>query len=99
MSYSIFWTPEAEKTFNQNLDYLAIDRDTQVVDVFLDRVEAVLEQVRMNPLIFPAYRHFKDVHRCVIHERMILVYRIVDQETIHLLSFWNTRQDPGRLRI
>lgn len=98
MSYAIFWTPEAEKTFNQNLAYLSEDWEYQVLDAFLDRVDAVIEQIRLNPLTYPLHKQ-GDVHKCVLNERMVLFFRIVDPETIHLLTFWNTHQDPDRLGV
>jgi hypothetical protein len=35
----------------------------------------------------------------VCTQRAILYNRIVDDETIDLLTFWNTAQDPGKLKV
>jgi len=99
MSVRINWTAESERTFNQNLEYLAKEWDTVVLNNFLDRVEETLERIRSNPKLYPLHRPQESVHRCVIHERIILYYRIVDDQTIDLLTFWNTAQDPDKLKV
>src|SRR5688572_28870241 len=93
----INWTSESEKTFSQNIDYLSKEWDVLVLNRFLDRVEGALENIRSNPKSYPLHRPNENVHRCVIHERIILYYRIVDDETIDLLTFWNTSQDLRNL--
>lgn len=98
MRLRINWTSESERTFQQNIDYLGKEWDYGVLMNFLDRVEEVLEHIRTNPQLFPLERPNENVHRCVIHERIVLYYRIVDDETIDLLTFWNTSQDPDKLK-
>jgi plasmid stabilization system protein ParE len=99
MTVRLNWTLESEKTFNQNLDYLSKEWDTGVLNNFLDRVEEALEHVRSNPKLYPLHRPNENVRRCVIHDRIVLYYRVVDDETIDLLTFWNTSQDPGKLKF
>ena len=99
MSVHLNWTSESEETFKQNLDYLSKEWDAQVLNSFLDRVEEALEHVRSNPKLYPLHRAGENVRRCVIHERIVLYYRIVDAETIDLLTFWNTSQDPNKLKV
>ena len=99
MIVRINWTTESETTFNQNLDYLSKKWDVAVLNRFLDRVEEALERIQANPKLYPSHRPEDNVHRCVIHERIILYYRIVDDETIDLLTFWNTAQHPDKLKV
>jgi plasmid stabilization system protein ParE len=99
MSVRINWTAEAEKTLNENLDYLSKEWDLFVLNRFLDRVEEALERIRSNPKLHPVHRPKENVHRCVIHDRIILYYRIVDDNAIDLLTFWNTAQDPEKLKV
>ncbi len=99
MSLRINWTLESEKTFNQNLEYLSLKWDAVVLNDFLDRVEEVLESIKSNPRLYPLHREKENVHKCVIHERIVLYYKIVDEEVVDLLTFWNTYQDPVRLDV
>lgn len=99
MSARINWTSESEETFNQNLEYLLTEWDAVVVNGFLDRIEEVLNSIKSNPRLYPLHRSKENVHKCVVHERIVLYYRIVDEDTIDLLTFWNTSQDPGKLKV
>jgi plasmid stabilization system protein ParE len=99
MNRRINWTAESERTFNQNLDYLTKEWDAVVLNSFFDRVDEVLELIRSNPELYPLHRPEENVHRCVVHERIMLYYRIVDDHTIDLLTFWNTTQDPDKLKL
>lgn len=99
MSRRINWTTESERTLSQNLEYLSKKWDVSVLNSFLDRVEEALEHIRNNPKLYPLQRPNENVYRCVIHERIILYYRIVDDSTIDLLTFWNAAQDPDKLKI
>ena len=99
MSYTLHWTPEAARTLKQNLDYLEEEWDEQVINNFLDRVEEVLENIKANPQLYPLHRPKDNVRRCAVHKRVILHYKIVDDMHIHLLTFWNTYQDPNKLKV
>ncbi len=97
MSYSINWTLESELTFYHNLEYLEKEWTYAVINEFLDRVDDVINKIKNNPKLYPLHR--RDVHKCIINERIILYYRVVDNKTIELLTFWNTYQNPESLDI
>ena len=99
MSYRLNWTSEAEVTFNQNLEYLSKEWNPVVLYQFLDRVEEVLEKIKSNPKLYPMHRPQERVYKCVIHERIVLYFKIVGDDVIDLLTFWNTYQDPGELEV
>jgi plasmid stabilization system protein ParE len=99
MSFRINWTTESEITFIQNLEYLSKEWNSVVLNQFLDRVEEVLERLRSNPKLYPLHRTKDRVYKCVINERIVLYYKIVDDEVVDLLSFWNTYQDPSKLKV
>lgn len=99
MIRTLRWTSESRKTFNQNLEYLAEEWDNRVINNFLDRVEEVLDQIKSNPELYPLHRQIDKVYKCVVHKRIILFYKIVDDKHIDLLTFWNTHQDPDKLKV
>lgn len=93
----VIWTPEAKESFNANLDHLLKDWGNQVTSDFLNRVDEVVWRIQSNPLSYPAF--VKDVRRCVVVKQISLYYRIVSQEQIDLITFWNNHQDPERLIV
>ena len=98
MSYTLRWTRESRTTFDQNIEYLSEEWDHLVINNFLDRVEEVLEQIKSHPELYPLHRSKERVYRCVVHKRIILYFKIVDEAHIDLLTFWNTYQDPDKLK-
>lgn len=99
MSFSIHWTHDAVTSFDQNIAYLKQDWPISVAHEFLDRVDEILEGIRANPHLYPLHRPKHRIHKCVVHPRIILYYKIIDNATIDLLLFWNTWKDPKRLKI
>ena len=97
MNYSLHWTEEAKKSFNQNLEYLSEQWDNQVINNFLDRVDGILSQIKSNPEIYSLHRKKDNVYKCVVHKRIILYFKIVGSNQIDLLTFWNTYQNPDKL--
>ena len=93
------WTSESKRTFNQNLEYLSKEWDNSVINNFLDRVESVLEQIKSNPELFPKYKTKANIHKCVVNKRIILFFKIVDEKHIDLVTFWNTYQNPDKLKM
>ena len=52
MSYTLYWTLQAEETFAANLEYLEKSWTNAVINDFLDRVDEVLQPwVKIHTLI------------------------------------------------
>ena len=92
------WTPEAERTFQAQLDYLEENWPEVTLRKFIDRVFEVIDQLEERPEIYPAYRPDKRIHRGVINPYVTLYYKI-KEEQIDLLLFWPNRQDPGKFPL
>ena len=99
MSYSINWTLRGELTFHENIEYLEQEWNNAVINQFLERVGVVIDKIRMNPFLYPQHKPSQNIRRCIINGRIILYYRIIDPETIDILLFWNTSQNPDKLDI
>ena len=99
MSFSVYWPDDALISFTQNIEYLQRDWPSNVLSEFVNRIDEIIESVRTNPYLFPLHRPKDKIHKCVVHPRIVLYYKIVDRETIDLLVFWNTWQDPKGLKV
>ncbi|HEY6436992.1 MAG TPA: type II toxin-antitoxin system RelE/ParE family toxin [Ignavibacteriaceae bacterium] len=95
----VFWTPEASETFNSNIDYLLIEWGESVASDFLNRVDDVVESIRLNPKIYPLINKNNQIRRCVVVKQITLYYRVVSFEQIDLLTFWNNYQNPEFLKL
>lgn len=99
MSLPVCWTDEAELTFNQNIEYLIEEWGLHTINQFLDRVDEVIESISQNPNLYPIYREQDQVHKCVLNKHVTLYYRVVDIIRIDLITFWNTHQNPKKLKF
>ena len=96
---SIHWTREAERTLAQNLEYLAYRWDDKVVLDFINKVDDALDIIALNPKIFPAHNSELGIYKCVVVSQITIYYRIVNDNTIDLLTFWNNYQNPDKLKL
>jgi hypothetical protein len=95
MSYSIIWSPRALNTFVQVTEYLGKKWTGKEVEKFIERTDEVLAHIKNNPLQY-IYSKELNAHRSVITKQVSLLYQI-EGESIELLVFWDTRQDPQKL--
>jgi plasmid stabilization system protein ParE len=93
------WTEEAKSTFNSNLNYLHAEWNAKVVSDFLDRVDYVVELIQTNPNSFLLVNSEKNVRRCVVTKQISLYFKIVSKDQIDLITFWNTYQNPEKLKL
>jgi len=54
MKRLVIWLPEAEFTFNENINFLARKWNLEVINNFLDRVDEVIDNITENPYVYPA---------------------------------------------
>lgn len=99
MSYSINWTTEATDTFLLNIAYLEKEWDHKVLNRFLDRVEKVIQNIADDPFLYSVHQNLPDTRKCVINKRIVLFYRIFNDNSVDLVTFWNTYQDPANLKL
>lgn len=98
MTYQVKISARAKNAYAQNLDYVHKEWGSKVADQFIDRVDNMIGVLQKNPFIIPVYDRAKGIHKYVIHEPIILYYRI-KESTIETLLFWNTYKDPRKLKL
>lgn len=96
---AINWTPEAERTFLKNLEYLAYRWNNKVITDFINKVDDSLQIIASSPKAFPIHNSTLNIHKCVVTPQITVYYRIVNDHTIDLLTFWNNYQNPDKLKL
>ncbi|MEJ5963671.1 type II toxin-antitoxin system RelE/ParE family toxin [Pedobacter immunditicola] len=94
MEYAIIWSPTAQLTYFEILNYLVENWTEKELIAFVNRTEIAIHHIATNPLLFP-YSKESDTHKCVIVKQVSLIYRI-NSTAIELLVFWDNRQDPNK---
>ena len=55
MKVSVVWTPEAERTFQAQLEYLEENWPAETLRKFIDSVFEVIDNLEENPALYPLY--------------------------------------------
>lgn len=89
----IFWTVTAKETYLYVLDYLEEVWGEKYVVKFVNDTEKSLKLISEYPLIHELIEDRIEVRKAVLHKNCSFLYRIKN-DTIELLVFWDTRQEP-----
>lgn len=94
MVKEIIWTPQAEKSHTEVIDYLNDEWSEKEVVKFIVRSDKIIRHISHYPM---AYRSAgkEDVREAVITKHNLLLYRMSVRK-IYLLYFWDTRKNPAR---
>lgn len=101
MVYKVVWTLKAIESYVANMQYLEQAWTEKEIKNFAALVEKKIKILSGQPEI-GASRNKKQPHvrHTVLHKRVSLIYRVKPQKKeIELLLFWNTYQNPSRLKI
>jgi plasmid stabilization system protein ParE len=100
MVFEINWTDKSAITYGKNIDYLREAWSETEVKSFQEEVARRLEVLVTQPYLGVA-RNEKKIYtrQIVINKRVLLIYQIKPlKQRIDLLRFWNTYQNPKRLK-
>ncbi|MGE5339943.1 MAG: type II toxin-antitoxin system RelE/ParE family toxin [Candidatus Omnitrophota bacterium] len=95
MAYEIEWTENAREDLKRIIEYIRDEWSINVAEKFIDKVDSILEIISDSPYIGMASIKRKGVRQILITRHNRLFYRLMNNKII-LLSFFDTRQDPGK---
>lgn len=99
MALKVVWSDEAIKTFERNIDYLLSNWSEKEVKKFLLQTQYIISRLQEHPESYHPSMKNKRVRRARMNKYITLYYRFYSsRKEIVLLSFWNTKQDPSRLK-
>lgn len=96
MNRRVIISPIAEKKLEALLDYLLEEWSLKVKTNFIKRLDEYLQIIKQEPESFPESEKVSGLRRCVI-TRQISIYYEFNEKEIRILTFFDTRQNPGKL--
>jgi plasmid stabilization system protein ParE len=96
--YRIDWSDEALNNLRNILNYLIENWTERELRNFTKKLESRLTLIQQNPFLFPASSKKRNVRRSVLTYQITIYYRI-DKNVIMLLSLFDTRQNPRKLKL
>lgn len=94
----IIWTERSKLDYWDNIEYL--EREWTLNDVynFMDKVDDLVGLLAKGNLIFKPTK-YKNTFQVPVTKQITLFYKMLENSNVELLSFWNTYQNPEKLRI
>lgn len=98
-SYRIIWLPKALEDYHDTLSDLELYWTSGIAKRLALEVEKTLDLLEQNPHIFQVADEAKNIRRAVVLKLNKIYYRINSNQTIDILSFFPSRNDPNDLTI
>ena len=96
----VIWSARAKNTFLNVLDYLHANWTKKEIIQFNQRIQITLTTIQKNPGIFPASIKNQKIRKAIVDKNNSFYYKIdYYRQEIHLLTFFDCRQDPGKLNL
>lgn len=100
MACEIIWLPLAKQTIENNLTYLKDNWTQKEVNRFVAKVEYFIHFISENPIAFAVSHKRKNIRSVLIVKQIRLYYKYYPRKnSIVLLSFFDTRQNPTKLKL
>ena len=88
---------QAKEDIENNISYLSENWDHKVVKQFLQKLDTFYFIVSVNPKLFSLHNKSKNIRKYLVSRHNIIYYRVSKQE-VQILTFFDTRQNPSKLR-
>ena len=99
MPVKISWSPEADETFSQNIDYLFKEWSEKEVEKFINQTQQVIHRIQIFPESYPEGIKNNKYRKARLNKYTIMFYRYYKSKgAIVIITFWNVKQDPNKLK-
>ena len=96
----VIWSAKAKITFFSVIDYLNDNWSKKEMIQFNHRTQITINAIVKNPGIFSISAKNKEIRRAVVDKNNSFYYKIdTYNQRIHLLTFFDSRQDPKKLKL
>jgi len=91
------WTPESKQDYWDNIDYLLDEFPIEVAQRFVQKVEELETQLKLQSVTYRATSK-ENVYQKPVVKQVTLFYYAEDQKIV-FLRFWNNKKDPKSLKF
>ena len=92
----IVWTNFSEVSLLEIVNYIENDFGSLIAEKYYFKVLETIDDIELNPELFPIYQHNTETRKAVINKKTILYYKIIE-ENIILLAFYDVRMGTHKL--
>lgn len=96
MAYKVVWSPTADATFAQVIDYLSNNFSEKEIYHFVSLTDDIVQLISKNPFLFRSAAGV-NVREALVTPQTLLIYRVNEStKTIQIIAFFDTRQNPKK---
>ncbi len=96
MGKEVIWSVKADESFDAIIEYLKTEWSFKEVEKFTKDVLVTVNSISIFPQMFAEF-HDRNIRKALINPNIYMLYKI-SNEHIELLTFWNNKQDPSKLK-
>lgn len=93
----IIWSEEAVNNLRYIIDYLEHNWTEREVRKFVHKLEKLIDTIKNQPFAFPASKKM-GIRRAVLTRQTAIYYEIFN-DTIKIVTLFDTRRNPAKLKI
>ncbi len=93
----ILWSDSVIDDFDYNIEFLISKWTILEAQEFVDEVNRVIKILEIGNVDFPEI-NYKNIRGANICRQINLLYRINTNGGVELIRFWDTRQNPDKLK-
>lgn len=98
MPFEVRYSTRAFSEYEKILDYVFEKFGSEVVIKVDKHFDEVIDQIAINPFLYPYSNKIKNIRRCVISKQTTLYYRF-NGESVELVSFRGNLLNPKTLEL
>jgi len=96
--YKIYWSAEAKENLISLIKYLEQNWSEKETSYFIKKLDKRIKLISAYPEIFPVSIKKKFVRRSIL-SKQITVYYSINIDRIDILSLFDVRQNPIKLKL
>lgn len=97
-TYKIIWSDEAYKNLLHIIDYLEKFWTAKEIRNFAKLLDKQLILIKNNPALYSYSSKSRQIRKTVLTKHITLYDKVIDTE-IHLVTLFDSRQNPDKLKL
>jgi plasmid stabilization system protein ParE len=94
----VVWMPIALEDYQNIIDFLLLVWNIEIIHDFEKLIKESIHRINMNPTSFIII--LGNVRKVIVHKNVTLFYEFKEeQNTIEILSIFDNRQNPDKLKL
>ncbi|MDO1451843.1 type II toxin-antitoxin system RelE/ParE family toxin [Rhodocytophaga aerolata] len=95
----ISWSARAEQDFTKQMAYLEAHASKKSVLQYMAEVAQAIENISSKEVVYQLVDDTKRIRRYKVNKFIDLYYKETAQDKVVLLTFFDRRQNPGKLKL